>query len=88
VQVSENVEFSANLRFPKPIVSFADERYHSHIENILNFFGTVYLAILHNEKINPKFIVNVKKNNNEKVQMLPSCPRGGVRWGTGWGKMG
>jgi hypothetical protein len=61
VQVSENVEFSANLRFPKPIVSCADERYHSHIENILNFFGAVYLAILHNEKINPKFIVNVKK---------------------------
>jgi hypothetical protein len=81
------LNFFANLRFPKPIVSCADERYHSHIENILNFFGAVYLAILHNEKINPKFIVNVKKKK-EKVQMPPSCPRGGVRWRTGWGKMG
>jgi hypothetical protein len=41
VQVAENVEFPANIRFPKPIVSCAEERYHSHIENILNFWGSV-----------------------------------------------
>jgi hypothetical protein len=40
VQVAENVEFPANLRFPKPIVSCGDERYHSHIENILVNRGT------------------------------------------------
>jgi hypothetical protein len=44
VQVVENVEFHANLRFPKPIVSCEDERYHSHIENILNLFGAVYIS--------------------------------------------
>jgi hypothetical protein len=35
VQVAKNVEFRANLSFPKPIVFCADERYRPHQGRLL-----------------------------------------------------